>query len=242
MALSEIPQNLIPNEPDLADVLAMHRKGIFLEMNCHHVGTIQSFDGAQQTAKVTINYKKTYFKPNAQGIVLPELKDYPVIVDAPVIVLGGGGYSLTFPVAAGDECVVLFNDRDIDAWFAGSSSSPNPTARLHSFADAFVLIGVRSLPNVIVAPESDGVALRNKTGTTKLKIKDNEITAQASATGATLLLNSSGKMSVTNVQGEMIAVLFDMLNAITSSTAGGYPLLLPPTYAAALTKFQSFKV
>lgn len=273
MALSEIPNNLIPNDPELSDVLNYHRKGIFLDMNCHHVGTVQSFDATQQTAKVTINYKRTYFQPNAQGVVQAVLKDYPLIVDAPVVSLGGGGFSLTFPIASGDECLVLFNDRDIDAWFAGSSSSPNPTARLHSFADAFILVGIRSLPNVILTPDGDGIALRNRLGTTKIVVRDDEVeitvgaftlllgsdsyevvvgesslvldangaTLSSGSNGATLVLDPTGKVSITNLTGEFIDALYTALDALNTATAGGYPLLPPPTYATALATVQSFK-
>lgn len=219
----EIPQNIIPNEPDLADVLNMHRKGIFLDLNCHHIGTIKSFNAAKQTATVSINYKKTFFKPNSLGVLQAELKEYPLIADAPVVVLGGGGYALTFPIEKGDECLVLFNDRDLDAWYSGSASSPNPTARLHSFSDALIIVGLRSLPNVIASYGSGAVELRDKTGNTKIKLKDN------------------GKMAFQNPTGEMVDLLFTMLNALTTATAGGFPLVLPPDFATALTKFQSFK-
>ncbi len=287
---AEIPQNLIPNDPDLSFTLSMHRKGIFLDLNCHHVGTIQSFDATNQTAKVTINYKRTYFRPNTAGIVMPELRDYPVIADAPVMFLGGGGYSMTFPVSAGDECLVMFNDRDIDAWFAGSSSSPNQTARLHSFADAVALVGIRSLPNVISDFDEDGIVLRNEDGDIKLTLRNDGTvrmenpdgsfelgstgdlrmendngSIQLSSDGKIRLENSgsfdllangdvdfdtgtvtglfgnSGKVKFQNSTGEMIAVLYDMLNALTTAVAGGFPLIIPPAYATALTKFTSFK-
>jgi hypothetical protein len=270
---SIIPNNQLPNEPELADVLNYHRKGIFLDLNCHHVGTVADFDPTRQVAKVTINYKRTYFYPNALGVVQPVLKDYPLIIDAPVIFLGGGGFSLTFPVEPGDECLVLFNDRDIDTWFAGSSSSPNPTGRLHSFSDAIVLVGLRSLPNVILNPDTDGVAVRNRLGTTKIVVRDDEVefavgaftlklgtssyevvvgessllldangvTLSSGVAGATIALDPTGKFSVTNPAGELVGSLDEMLTALQSATAGGYPLLLPPTFASALAVFQSFK-
>lgn len=235
MAFGEIPNNLIPNEPSLTDVLSYHRKGIFLDFNCHHVGMIESFNGTNQTAKVTINYKKTYFKPNAMGVVKAELRDYPIIVDAPVIFLGGGGFSLTFPVSVGDECLVLFNDRDIDAWFAGSSSSANPTGRLHSFADAFVLVGIRSLPKLILSPDGDGAALRNRFGTSKVLVLDDGVTITSGLFGTTAVFDSTGKLSISNLVGEFVAALNTILK---TATAAGFPLVIDPVALATLESFE----
>lgn len=43
--------------------------------------------------------------------------DLPILPDVPVVFPGGGGFALTFPVAAGDECLVVFASRCIDAWW-----------------------------------------------------------------------------------------------------------------------------
>lgn len=146
--MSQLPFTQAPAEPQLKDVLDALKKDLLLELNCHHVGTVQSFDASNQTATVTINYKKTYFRLNAvTGLYAPLLVDYPLIIDCPVLVLGGGKARLSFPIRAGDECLLLFNDRDFDNWFQGTVGAPNATTRLHSFADAVALVGIRSLPN-----------------------------------------------------------------------------------------------
>lgn len=164
MANSSIQQNLIPNEPGLIDLLDLHRKATLLDLNCHHTGTIVSFDSTKQTASVTINYKKTNFTFNeTTGVYDPVLENYPIIGEAPVICLGGGVAALTFPIQAGDECLVIFNDRDMDNWFVSGSASPNGTARLHSFADAIVLVGLRSLGNSLTNYDATRAVLKNGT-------------------------------------------------------------------------------
>lgn len=258
MVQTQIQQNLIPNTPELGDLLVAHKKDIFLSMNCHHVGTVQSFNATLQTAKVTINYKRTYFKPNSQGVVQPELRDYPVIVDAPVIALGGGPMAMTFPITQGDECLVLFNDRDIDNWFAGSNASPNATPRLHSFSDAFILVGVRSKPKVLASYNADGVEIRNAARTRYLAVRaaggvhivntigffrfeDNADVAFDTGT-VEGLFGDGGKVKFQNAAGELVTLLSNMLTALQSASAGGFPLILPPQFATDLTAFDSFKV
>jgi hypothetical protein len=66
-----------------------------------------------------------------------------------VVFLGDQTTYLSFPVNPGDECMVLFNDRDIDNWFVNNSNPQLASSRLHSFSDAILLIGVRSKAKAI---------------------------------------------------------------------------------------------
>ncbi len=151
MSIPTINQNFeIVRDPDLSHLLDLYKKESDLDFSCHHLATIQSFDSEKQTVKVTINYKQTFvkFENNSQKYV-QTLQDYPVIQDCPLIVLGGGNTRITFPVKAGDQCLLLFNDRDIDTWYQGSTTSPNSTPRLHSFSDCIALIGPNNLNTII---------------------------------------------------------------------------------------------
>lgn len=162
MASSQIPNNLIPNDIQLSDLLDLFKRQTLLGLNCHHIATVQSFDSVRQVASATVNYKKTFFVPDpVTGVYGPVLRDYPQLIDCPVVVLGGGLGSLTFPVASGDECVVLFNDRDLDNWFqGGGSGTAAATPRLHSFSDGMILVGVRSLANVLKTYDMTRAVLR----------------------------------------------------------------------------------
>ena len=108
--MSNAPLNMVPSEPSLKDLLDLLKKDILLSLNAHHIGTIQSFNSAKQTATATINYPKTYYQLNSlSGLYNPVLVNYPLLVDCPLICLGGGTAALTFPIQSGDECLVLFN-------------------------------------------------------------------------------------------------------------------------------------
>lgn len=218
-ANSTIQQNLIPNEVSLPDVLNLHKKDISLNLNCHHIGTIQTFDATQQTASVTINYTRTYFQFNGDtGVYDNTLVNYPIVAEAPVICLGGGPTSLTFPISTGDECLVLFNDRDLDNWFTGGSGSPNATARLHSFADALVIVGIRSLANVLTNYDATRAILQN--GTTFIGVGPSLIKIANASTTLNTLLQSL----ITDLQS-----LVTQTAAITVSSFGA-----PPNNAAAI--------
>lgn len=126
---------------ELDELLEMTKRELLLKMNCHHIATVQTFDAAKRTVSATVNYCKTYYKTEDSGKRVPYSVEYPILLDCPVIILGGGTASLTFPIKKGDECLMLFNDRDIDNWVAGAKSGPVATNRLHSFSDGIALIG-----------------------------------------------------------------------------------------------------
>lgn len=214
MAGPNISQNLLPESPSLADVLEFAKRDTMMNLVAHHTGTIQSFDPDKQTAQVSINYKKTYFNldPATQQYV-PVLEDYPTLIDVPVIFLGGGKASLTFPVKQGDECLLLFNDRDIDTWFSsGQTNAPVATPRLHSIADGFALVGLRSLNNVLQDFDPARIVLQNDkamvgVGPSLIKIANDQFTLN------TLLQN----------------LLTTLENLTTIPAAVGSPLTLAPT-------------
>lgn len=188
----------------------MHTKEIMLALACHHIGTIESFDETSQTASVTVNYKKTFFDYNpTNNIYAPRYENYPILAECPVICLGGGTGALTFPIKKGDECLVLFNDRDLDNWFTGGTGSPNATARLHSFSDGVVLVGVRSLAKALVSYDTQRAVLRNGAmGDTIVGVGDSLIKiANASTTLNTLLQSFVSKVEDLSTAIQSLTVL-----------------------------------
>lgn len=231
-----------PNDPDLADALNLLQKQIFLNLNCHHVATIQEFDALTQRAKATINYTKTYFRPISGATTTETVQvSYPVLVDCPVIVLGGGQGSIQFPITKGDECLALFNDRDIDNWLQGTTTQPVNSGRLHSFADAILLVGVRSLPNVLTSYPTDHVAV--KFGTTVIKLYADKASIEVGAT-MKMEMNATGKLSITNSAVEFVGALSqlfkDIQQGMVSTMLGPQPLQMP-TYNADLAQLDTFK-
>lgn len=176
MTNPNIQLNLTPNEPTLSDLLNLLKKEIFFDLNCHHLATIQSFNSAQQTVTATINYTKTEFQLNENTkLYVPIQFSYPLLVDMPVIVLGGGNAHLTFPITKGDQALILFNDRSIDNWFQSGQVGPVSSSAAHAFSDGIALVGLNSLGTSITNYDAVRAVLRNGTtgigiGTTQLKL------------------------------------------------------------------------
>jgi hypothetical protein len=181
MTMTNIVQNSTPTEPSLSDLLNLLKKEIFIDLNCHHLATIQSFNSTTQTVQATINYTKTSFTLDVStNLYVATQTNYPLIVDMPVVILGGGSAYLTMPIAQGDQCIILFNDRSIDNWFQGGQVGPVATSRFHSFADGVALVGLNYLTGTgnttaLMNYDSARAVLRNGTtgvgvSTTKVKI------------------------------------------------------------------------
>lgn len=148
----------------LRDLLDLVKKELLLTLNCHAMAQIQSFDAETQTVTATILYKQAYEQRDPRtGKYSTVLVDYPLLIDAPAVVLGGGGGALTFPIQPGDECVILFNDRDIDNWFSGAPNGAVNSDRLHSMADGIALVGVRSLEKTLDDYDTERAALTFRT-------------------------------------------------------------------------------
>lgn len=129
-----------PTPPNLSELLDNLRQEISVNLNCHEVGIIESFDATKQTATVQVAVLR---------ILVDKQIPYPILTDCPVFVPAGADGCLTFPIEKGDTCLVLFNDRDLDNWFdSGSVVAPN-SSRTHSLSDGLVLVGFRNKANPV---------------------------------------------------------------------------------------------
>lgn len=140
-------QTVIP--PDLDDVLAELKNEIFATLNCIQIGKIESINKDEQSAEIQIQVRRRV----QDGTTVA----YPLLVDCPFFVLQGGGAYLDMPIAAGDFCLVLFSDRDIDTWWSSNNAKEPRTLRKHSLSDGFALIGINPKTDVL---DFDGSKVR----------------------------------------------------------------------------------
>lgn len=129
---------------------------------------------------VVVSYDRTKMTAVIQPTIMFEVRDQagtwrpvklPVIPDVPVQWPGGGGFSLTFPLAAGDEGWLVFSERCIDAWWQLGGTQVQAEHRMHDLSDAMFLPKVRSLPKVLSPnPSATTVQLRRDDGTTYVEV------------------------------------------------------------------------
>ena len=172
-------QEIIPNRtqaamvqsPDLSAALDWRERNLLSSLNCVSIGKIETFYPETQTADITIAYKRILTQQIPDGTISSSslVVLYPKLCKCPVVVLGGGPGSLTFPIAAGDECLVMFCDRDIDLWYQGNPTSVPNSDRMHDWSDAIVIVGLRSMKNSLQSYNPAGPTL-NKGGVTGVTV------------------------------------------------------------------------
>ncbi|MDE2019605.1 MAG: hypothetical protein KGJ13_04640 [Patescibacteria group bacterium] len=199
------------HEPGLVDLLNVFEDSIYAKLNCVKIGQIQSFDAAAKTASIQVMFQRVLRNGGYQN--------YPVLVDCPVLIAQGGGASLQFPVSKGDWCLLLFCDRNIDAWFTTGTAQPPPDGRMHDISDAIAIIGLCPQPSAIVAPDSSESRLIGTAGE-KVGIKGGLVTIQNSSQNLLTALNNlltaleSLTVTVSGSTGTVSAATVTQLQAV----------------------------
>ena len=85
----------------------------------------------------------SYNSSNRTATVQPVIRNWrqkgtpPLLLDVPVFFPG----NFIIPVNKGDECLVVFADTCIDAWYQNSGVSTPISARRHDLSDGFAFVG-----------------------------------------------------------------------------------------------------
>lgn len=103
-------------------------------------GILQSFDAASMTCSAQPAIQVRVFAKDGGS----KVQSLPLCVDVPVQILGGGGYSVTFPMNKGDEGLLVFACRCIDSWWQSGGVQPQAEVRMHDLSDGFFIPGFRS--------------------------------------------------------------------------------------------------
>ena len=130
-------------------------------------GIIVAFDPEKQTAQVQPAIQRIFTEKGAVNL--------PVCVDVPVQFPGGGDFFLTFPVKAGDECILMFSERAIDNWHASGGTQTPAEYRLHDLSDGIAIVGLNSQPHKLAALQMTGAELRTRSRSTYIRLEDGTI-------------------------------------------------------------------
>ena len=130
------------NESLTPQEVAALKREVLSSLHCAMPGIVESFDADTQTASVRPVLKRN-------GILLPLIRDVPVFFP------GTRESAVTWPVSAGDECLLVFADFDIDRWFESGEAEEASSGRAHALPDAFAFVGFRSRPNALRDFSSD---------------------------------------------------------------------------------------
>lgn len=150
-------------------------------------------------------------QPAIQGVVtnengVEEFVNLPLLVDVPICFPNAGGFILTFPIASGDEVLIIIASRCIDSWWQSGSIQKPMEARMHDLSDGFAIPGPRSQPRVVSGISSTETQLRNIAGNTYLS------------------LTAGGKIGFQNATTDLKTILTDIESVLSTfmTTLAGF--------------------
>lgn len=150
-----------------ADKFRLQFDRMAAQINCAMPGVIESFDPTTQRCTVSPGIKlKVVLDDKAAYVSLPLIHNVPIIVPYGQ----GSGLLLTFPVNAGDPCLLIFSDRALDNFLHSGQVAPpiigdnesTTKSRAHHLSDAICIPGMITDMNVVSNWSQDNIELRDK--------------------------------------------------------------------------------
>ncbi len=165
-------------------------------------GIILAFDPTEQVATVQPAVRERVVVPGQA----PQNVDLPYLYDIPVVLPRGGSCALTVPIAAGDECLLVFADMPYDYWWqaGGLQNQYQFESPRHDLADAFCIPGPWSQPKVMPNYSTSSLQARTLDGASVVDVA----AAGVAITGATVTAANGG-----TTQALMTKAFLDYWNA-----------------------------
>jgi hypothetical protein len=133
---------------------------------------------------------------NQDGETWGPWQNLPVCQDCPISWPGGSRGRLVWPLAAGDEGLIVFASRCIDNWWLQGGSQPPAMIRMHDLSDGIFIPGIFSQPNAPAATTPPAnMRLTSNDGLTYIELNDVGQVVNVVAPGG---INLDGPMSFTD--------------------------------------------
>lgn len=100
--------------PSLAEIIRIALDARMAEVKVSLPGRVVRYDASLRQADVQPLIKTAYRDEDDRQVV----ERLPVITNVPVAFPGASGYWVTFPVAVGDLCTLLFSSASLDKWLS----------------------------------------------------------------------------------------------------------------------------
>ena len=153
------------SKPDITNLNRFGNLQMASELNCLRIATVEEVHPEDMTVTVRLLTKRTLGN-NQDGT--PNVRDYAQI-RAKICYCNP---FITNPINVGDDCLLLFADREIESWFINGDAQPINHQRMHDLTDAFAIFGIRSLPKMITLLTD---CLNLFYGNSGIQIKDSSI-------------------------------------------------------------------
>ena len=219
---------------ELGDLLNNIIDRKLLDVRTSMPAIVQSYDAATQTAEVTIAIRRRL--KNGQLVEPIKLPNVRVIFPA------SGNFSMRFPLQAGDGVLLIFHERDIDAWRTTGNVGEPFTNRHFSLSDVVAIAGYHADTNL---PEFDAGDDGNYTlyfGDVKIVLTaDGKILLgkKGSTQDEPLVLGNVMKACVTDIIAALDVMTDDLSSNPVAIGNAGTPTPPSPQLIATMTTLKS---
>lgn len=124
------------------------------------------------------------------------LEELPIIPDVPVRFPRNANFFMTFPLAPGDLVMLVFAERSLDNWLAGTGEDTDPDEfRMHDITDAVACPGLYPFSEAIGDIDTERMALGHKDDGMQIHIAEDHI--EVTLGGETRIKAEAEKVDVT---------------------------------------------
>lgn len=99
---------------------------------------VQKYDSSTQTVEAQPTIRERVIQEDGSITYVK----YPLLINVPVVFPQASGYSITFPVNKGDECLIVFSDLSIDNWWKSGNIQNPVEQRRHDLSDGMAIMGL----------------------------------------------------------------------------------------------------
>ena len=141
------------------------------------------------------------------------------------------------PIKAGDQCIVLFSDRNINNWLRNGNEAAPADGRCHDMSDGIALVGINSMASTLPAYPANtcrlsyaGAEIDLASGNIDIKTGNGE---EITLTG--------GKVSLKNGSTSLLTILNGLVDQIKAIGTQGGPTAqaVSPASQAALEAYKT---
>ncbi len=158
-------------------------------------GQITKYNSKLQKAEVMPNIQKKYYN----GKVI----DMPVITNVPIVFPRSSEAFIKFPLKKDDGVLLIFSERALERWLSLGGIVEPGSNRKFDISDCIAIPGLYSFANPI-PDDSDNLVIKYKDGT--------------------FVINNDNKMAFGNNDGELLAIIDELIDDIKTLTYGSSPL------------------
>lgn len=229
------PLGIRKTDVNFLSMMDVNANAIFTRLNCHGIGKILEFDASTQTCTIQLMQLKEF--DDIHYIPAP-------LTQVPLIISGVNDAYITMPNPVGTTCLILFMDRNIDAFLRTKEQYAPETTRMHDFTDCVAITTFKTLVDPIENYDTEAITISyNKIideilYNAVIKNNGNSINMQVITEENTSQIQIDDKINIQNTAQNLALLIQNFLTACENITTvnGG---ALTPTSIQAFTDLKT---